>query len=158
MTTGSIKHTDAERKAFASRTGWWNSTGGGSTDRTLPGGSSSNSRGFGAIKAGDGGKRFREQFPELDAENWKWMEENKIDPQTGRKMTEGGEEKSCSPELDGLRRRNGASAGLAHVVEGGQAARDAGRGWLARNKYYLIGGLMFTYVLVARVLRDQETG
>lgn len=157
MTTGSISASDAERKAFSQRTRWWNSTGGGSTTRSLAG-HTSNTRGFGAIKAGDGGKRFREQFPELDAENWKWMEENKIDPQTGKTVNASPQQPgSCSPEIDGLRRRTGGSnAGLGAVVEGGQAARQVGQGWLGRNKYYILGGLLFLYVIAARVLREQQ--
>lgn len=158
MTTGSVSASEGERRAFAARSRWWNSTGGGSTNRTLPGGKSSNTKGFGAIKAGDGGKRFREQFPEMDAENWKWMEKEGVDPQTGKKIVaEGSAQASCSPEIDGLRRRAGGSnAGLAQVVEGGQAARDAGQGWLSRNKLYLVVGALFAYAVMARMLNDQQ--
>ena len=81
MTTGSVSATEAERKVLAARTRWWNSTGGGSTKRTLAGESGeaqaqqgasggSGRTGFGAIKAGDGGQRFKEQWPEEDEENW----------------------------------------------------------------------------------------
>ncbi|KAK4495889.1 hypothetical protein PRZ48_013157 [Zasmidium cellare] len=156
MTTGSISASEGERKAFAKRSRWWNSTGGGSTSRTI-GGKSGNSKGFGAIKAGDGGKRFREQFPELDKENWAWMEKEGIDPQTGKKVAVEGSP-SCTPEIDGLRRRGtgGSNAGLAQVVENGQAARDAGQGWLARNKLYLIAGALFAYAVMARLLSDQQ--
>ncbi|KAF2165700.1 hypothetical protein M409DRAFT_23990 [Zasmidium cellare ATCC 36951] len=160
MTTGSISASEGERKAFAARSRWWNSTGGGSTSRTLEKSSlGSNSKGFGAIQAGDGGKRFREQFPELDAENWRWMEREGVDPQTGRKSVAAGEgSPSCTPEIDGLRRRGteGSNAGLAQVVENGQAARDAGQGWLARNKLYLIAGALFAYAVMARLLSDQQ--
>lgn len=155
MTTGSVSASESERRSFAGRSRWWNSTGGGSTSRTLNNNSTSKNKGFGAIKAGDGGKRFREQFPELDAENWKWMEKEGIDPQTGKKIVLEGSQ-SCSPEIDGLRRRTGSHAGLAQVVEGGQAARDAGQGWLARNKLYLIAGAVFAYAVMARLLSDQQ--
>ena len=161
MTTGSVSGTDAQRKEFAARTRWWNSTGGGSTNRTLNGQAqapSSNSRGFGAIKAGDGGKRFREQWPEVDEENWKWMEEHKIDPQTGRAvapMVQEPQQAACSPETAALRRRaNGSNAGIGAVVEGGQAARDAGRGWLGRNWGKVTLAALFAYVVAARLLSD----
>lgn len=169
MTTGSLSASPAERRAFAARTRWWNSTGGGSTTRTLtslPGAaslqessSSSNTRGFGAIKAGDGGKKFRAQWPELDEANWKWMEAERIDPQTGKLLllTPSGSLRSCTPEALALRRRTGSSnAGLGAVVESGQAAKQAGQSWLARNKFYIIGGALFCYVVVARLLNDQQ--
>lgn len=86
------------------------------------------------------------------------MEENKIDPQTGKTLNVSTQQQgSCSPEIDGLRRRTaGSNAGLGAVVEGGQAARQAGQGWLGRNKYYILGGLLFLYVIAARVLREQQ--
>lgn len=165
MTTGSLSATEAERRALAARTKWWNSTGGGSTNRTLPGQQaqpSSNSRGFGAIKAGDGGKRFKEQWPELDKENWKWMEESRIDPQTGKALVtsaaSGVSGGSCSPEVDNLRRRAGrTNSGLGAVLEGGQAAREAGQGWVSRNKWYIVVACLFAYVLAARVVGDQNS-
>ena len=158
MTTGSLSATDAQRKEFAARSRWWNSTGGGSTNRTLAGqntAQTSNSRGFGAIKAGDGGKRFKEQWPELDEENWKWMEEKQVDPQTGKSLV--AVVQNCSPETNALRRRTtGSNAGLGAVVEGGQAARDAGQGWMRRNGWKLVAAAVFMYVLAARLLSDQK--
>lgn len=170
MTTGSISASDSERRVLASRTRWWNSTGGGSTSRTLKsqqqgaGGASSsdqtvsnsNTRGFGAIKAGDGGKRFKEQFPELDEENWKWMEATQIEPSTGKSLrTQAASQgQSCSPETAALRRRASASQ-TQGVVDGARGVRDAGQGWLARNKWLILGLGLFVYVLVARVVGDQ---
>jgi ubiquitin-conjugating enzyme E2 J2 len=157
MTTGSLSATDAERKALAARTRWWNSTGGGSTSRVIAGQQtqSSNSRGFGAIKAGDGGKRFKEHWPELDEQNWKWMEENKIDPQTGKSLE--AKQTSCSPETDALRKRVGttAASGLGAVVDGGREAGAAGQGFVRRNVWYIVIGVLFAYVLAARVLSEQ---
>lgn len=101
-TTGSIRATDAERRLFAARTRWWNSTGGGSSARTIPGVSSSNTKGIGAIKAGDGGAKFRQEWPEVDEENWKWMKENRIDPAIGRKIPEHTAHGSCAPEASAL--------------------------------------------------------
>ncbi|KAK5125794.1 hypothetical protein LTR85_012070 [Meristemomyces frigidus] len=157
MTTGSVSGSESQRKALAASSKWWNSTGGGTTSRTLgapPKEQSSNSRGFGAIRGGDGGKRFREQWPEVDEENWKWMEEHKIDPQTGKSLVPA-PQPSCSPEANALRRRAGGSnAGLGAVVEGGQAARDAGQGWLRRHWGKMALAAVFIYVLTARVMSD----
>nr|OQO19919.1 hypothetical protein B0A51_10534 [Rachicladosporium sp. CCFEE 5018] len=165
MTTGSVKASEAERKAFASRTRWWNSTGNGTTTRTLASGgpvaekdkNGSNNRGFGAIKAGDGGKRFREQWPEVDEENWKWMEMQRVDPKTGRTLAVPIATPNCSPDASALRRRaSGSAAGLNAVAEGGREIVGAGQGWLSKNKWYIAAGLLFAYVLTARVLGDQQ--
>lgn len=162
MTTGSISASAAERRALAATTRWWNSTGGGSARRLLKSQqnavdvvaekSSSTSRGFGAIKAGDGGVQFKEQFPDLDEENWKWLEEQQIDPRTGAHIVTQRSQQSCAPDTAALRRRAGASQG---VVEGARDARNAGQGWLSRNKWLIIGCSVFAYVLVARIMSDQ---
>jgi len=145
MTTGSVSGTEAERRFAAGRTRWWNSTGGGLR---------SNVAGRGNIKAGDGGAKFRQEWPELDAENWKWMEENKINPTTGERIPEPGAP-ICSPQTAALGRRpSGTAAALGVVVEGGQAARDAGQGWLRSHKLIVAGVVIFTYVLFARLLGD----
>ena len=154
MTTGSVRASEHERKLFAARTRWWNSTGGGTSSRTIPGVSGSNSRGVGAIKAGDGGVKFRKEWPELDEENWKIMREKRIDPATGQTVPENSAH-SCSPEAAALRRRPGGSAtGVGVVVQGGQVARDAGQGWLSRHKWRLVAGAFFGYILVARLLGE----
>lgn len=157
MTTGSVSASESQRKAFAASTRWWNSTGGGTTSRTLGGAQkeqSSNSRGFGGIKGGDGGKKFREQWPEVDEENWKWMEEHEIDPQSGKCLAPV-PQPSNSPEASALKRRAGGSnAAIGAVVEGGQAARDAGQGWLRRNWGKMAMVAVFVYVLAARVMSD----
>lgn len=84
MTTGSVSATPHERKLFAAQSKWWNSTGGGSTPKTIPGVSGSNASGHGNVKAGDGGAKFKSEWAELDEENWKFMKEKRIDPKTGR--------------------------------------------------------------------------
>lgn len=153
MTTGSVGATEAERKWAAGRTRWWNSTGGGSSSRAIPG-ISSGQKGNGAIKAGDGGAKFRAEWPELDKENWKWMEDNKINPATGERIPEPGSS-ICSPQAAALGRRpSGSAATLGAAVQGGQAARDAGQSWLRRNKMLVAGGVIFTYVLIARLLGE----
>jgi len=154
MTTGSVRASDSERRLFASRTRWWNSTGGGSSTRTIAGVSSSNNRGIGAIKAGDGGAKFRQEWPELDEENWKWMRERRIDPATGNSVTQPGQG-ACSPEAAALRRRPvGSNTGLGAVVGGGHVAREASQSWLGRNKYVIGACLLFGYVILARLLND----
>ena len=155
MTTGSLSATSAERKVLASQTRWWNSTGGGSTSRTISGQQpqSRNARGFGAIKAGDGGKRFKEQWPELDEENWKWIEENRIDPKTGRSLIQ---QPSCSPETTALRRRvGGTTGGLGAVVDGGREVGAAGQGFVRRHAWKVVLGGLFCYVLILRLLGQQ---
>jgi ubiquitin-conjugating enzyme E2 J2 len=143
MTTGSISSTEAERKFLAARSRWWNSTGGGSH---LKAGGPANK---GNIKAGDGGAKFKSEWPEVDAENWKWMRENKVDPATGNRTDLGGP--SCGPQL-------GIAAGSGHqahaVVDAVIQQRDAGQGFLLRNKLFLAGALIFFYALVARVLGE----
>ncbi|KAI5794346.1 putative ubiquitin-conjugating enzyme Ubc6 [Peziza echinospora] len=99
MTTGSVSVGETERKVLAARSRWWNSTGGGTctdrgyrdlnddgpgwksdvgtrTTRRQPGGSN-------VVRTGDGGERFRQEFPEVDEENWRWMKDRRVNVQTG---------------------------------------------------------------------------
>jgi ubiquitin-conjugating enzyme E2 J2 len=148
MTTGSVGGTEAERKWAASRTRWWNSTGGGS----WKGDGSKVQKGN--IKAGDGGAKFRSEWPDLDAENWRWMKENRIDPATGNVTADpSAPAASCGP-VTGLRRPSGSQAVVGAVVGGGRAVGEEGRSWIARNKLLVAGGLIFTYVLIARLLGE----
>ncbi|KAI5360514.1 Putative ubiquitin-conjugating enzyme E2, ubiquitin-conjugating enzyme/RWD [Septoria linicola] len=145
MTTGSIRGTEAERKVLANRTRWWNSTGGGSTTRTLDGKPAHQRTGFGAIKAGDGGKRFREMWPEEDEENWKWMEKEGVDPQTGSRVVD----VNVAPELGQAQEKGKAAVKVPK-------AEQEPQGWFAKNKYWVIGGVLFAYVMAARLLKDQQ--
>ena len=196
MTTGSVRASVLERKALARRSRWWNSTGGGSwvppasataagsgagqqglrTD-TSGSGSGSGGRGKGrdrahgmtgngAIKAGDGGKKFRSEWPELDAENWRWMKETSIDVMTGAVLPKPETESKVDPSSG--RAGNGLSSSCAPadtaaaiLAEGrhrlpGSAGAGAGeadiRSWLARNKYTIGAVLLFSYVIVARMM------
>lgn len=156
MTTGSVRASDAERKLFAKRTRWWNSTGGGS--KPVPGNTpgttsqpSSNSRGIGGIKAGDGGAKFRLEWPEVDVENLKWLHQKRIDLATGMPKQLQAAPSHCPPEVAGLRRRPGSTA---TVVQDAQIAREAGQGWLSKNKWKLVFGTMLLYILAARVLGE----
>ena len=66
---------------------------------------------------------------------------------------------SCTPAADALRRRAiGGSSGAGAVVGGAQVAREAGQGWVGRNKYYLIAGVLFSYVLLARMFGEGSGG
>jgi ubiquitin-conjugating enzyme E2 J2 len=156
ITTGSINNSEAERKSFASKTRWWNSTGGGSTKKEIPGVSGSNAKGVGNVKAGDGGQKFRKEWAEVDEENWKWMKENRIDPKTGGVVPDPNATatSSCAPGADALRRRVGGSANDAGqaVVEGAQQAADLGGSWVARHKMLTGFIALMAYVIVARLV------
>ncbi|KAF1983691.1 UBC-like protein [Aulographum hederae CBS 113979] len=166
ITTGSVRATDAERKIFAARTRWWNSTSGGSTTHqgtNRP--NAHNLRGIGASRAGDGGVKFRAEWPELDEENWKYMKENKINPANGHSIqpstpsagssgANADGDKSCLTGQAVLRRRlPGSAPGINAVVEG----RDAGQGFLARHKWKIAVAAVFVYVIVARALGNGES-
>lgn len=150
MTTGSVAGTPEQRKAMADRTRWWNSTGGGSSKRTIPG-----IKGNGAIKSGDGGAKFRAEWPDLDKENWEWMEKEKIDPTTGLRMPD--PNAPCAPAVSAIARRGSASgAALNGAVRGANVAGEAGQSWIKRNKLLVAGGIIFLYVLVARLLGESD--
>lgn len=160
MTTGSVSATEAERKLLASRTRWWNSTGGGSTKRTLSGQpteaqaqlSGNRSTGFGAIKAGDGGQKFKEHWPEEDEENWKWMEKEQIDPQTGRSLIlqQQVQKQEAAAAATTAAPTNGPAAAATNT------ANAAPQSWLSKNKWYIVAAALFAYVLAARALGDQK--
>ncbi|KAH6894494.1 ubiquitin-conjugating enzyme/RWD-like protein [Thelonectria olida] len=141
MTTGSVSSTPSERQFHAIRSRWWNSTGNGSHGK-------SNVAMKGNVKAGDGGAKFRAEWPELDAENWEWIKTNKVNSLTGNQLDS--ETASCRPQL-GI-----AAAGSGHqaqaVVDAVVQQREAGTGWIYRNKLLLTGGLIFLYVLIARLV------
>lgn len=143
ITTGSISASTEERKMLAARSRWWNSTGGGSHD-------SARVAQKGNVKAGDGGKKFRAEWPDEDAENWKWMRENHVDVVTGQRPIAAGA--SCGPQLGGGIGGSGHQAQA--VVDAVVQQREAGRGWMARNKLLVAGGVIFVYVLIARLLGE----
>ena len=147
MTMGSIGRSSVERRHLAVQSRWWNSTGGGSHV---------NPQRRGNIKAGDGGAKFRYEWPELDKENWEWMKKNGLNTDTGTWAPTANPvigSSSCGPAI----------AGMAASGSGGQAQavfdrvvqqRDAGRGFLARNKLYIAGAAVFLYGLIIRLFRD----
>lgn len=150
MTTGSVGASEVERKWAANRTRWWNSTGGGSWK------GEGHKVQKGNVKAGDGGAKFRAEWPELDRENWKWMKENNIDTATGHVKADAGGSASgsCGPGMGGLRRPSGSTAVVGAVVEGGRAVGEEGRSWVGRHKLLVAGAVIFVYVLVARLLSE----
>ena len=151
MTTGSIGASEIERRWHAARSRWWNATGGGSIVK--PG----KVRGLGNIKAGDGGAKFRQEWPELEQENWDWMKRHDIDPTTGKPRPLQDTTMQCSPETAALRRTLGGSAsGVGGLMHGGQVAREAGQGWMSRHKLWIGVGAIFVWVLIARILGDPE--
>ena len=149
MTMGSIGRSCVERRHLAVQSRWWNSTGGGSHINPQH-------QHRGNIKAGDGGAKFRSEWPELDKENWDWMKKNGLNTDTGTWVTTanpGAGSNSCGPAI----------AGMAGSGSGGQAQavfdrvvqqRDASRGFLARNKLYIAGTAIFLYVLLIRLFGD----
>ncbi|RCI16344.1 hypothetical protein L249_2628 [Ophiocordyceps polyrhachis-furcata BCC 54312] len=142
MTTGSVSTTSAEKKFLAARSRWWNSTGGGSLTRGNPAQK-------GNVKAGDGGAKFRAEWPEIDTENNEWMKKMKVDLATGVRL-DGDSGSSCGPQLNmGVTSSNQTQAVVDAVVQ----QRDAGRGWIYRNKLLFAGGVLFLYVLIARIVR-----
>lgn len=153
MTTGSVRASESERKLFAHRSRWWNSTGGGSKQATAQ---TSNTRGIGGIKSGDGGAKFRAEWPELHEDNIKWMKEKKINPANGYSQP-ANTQPQCSTQVANLVRQRptgSTNSGVGAVMQGRQVARDAGQGWLSRNKWRIVLGALFSYILVARMLGD----
>ena len=158
MTTGSLGASDAERKWLAARSRWWNSTGGGSV-KTPVKGNTATVKGVGAVKAGDGGVKFRAEWPELDEENWNWMREHRIDAATGKILVSAENENgnagaACSPEVAALKRGPGGTTGLG---DAGRAAREAGQSWIRRNKLLVAGMVVIGYVLVVRLMGAGES-
>lgn len=151
MTTGSIGATSQEREKLAAKSRWWNATGGGSSSRRLVG-KQGLFKSAGSIKAGDGGAKFRSEWPEFDEQNWKWIEEHEIDPQTGlpKPLSESASAQ-CSPETAALRRRLlGGASGMGGLVH----ANNAGQGWLSRHKTWITIGLVFSWVVLARIFGE----
>lgn len=156
MTTGSLHGTESERKWHAARTRWWNSTGGGS--RTDPKkGVNSSTKGIGAVKAGDGGVKFKVEWPELDVENWEWMKKNRIDAAMGTLLPdeEGEAAKDCSPEVAALKRGpKGIGSGIGAMREGSQAARNAGQSWVRQHWLGIGASIFLGFVLLKRLWGD----
>lgn len=158
MTAGSISGSVAERRYYSARSRWWNSTGGGSATSPVPG-VQSTTKGVNNIKAGDGGVKFRFEWPEEDAENWRWITENRIDPKLGKCLSDPSDQAAapCSPELANLRRRlGGIEQNKVSSSTGGQVVREAGQGWLTKRNFYLVGGVFILFTLFMRLFDDND--
>lgn len=162
MTTGSVRASEAERKVFAGRSRWWNSTGGGTRKFGAQAEQEVSKHGRGNIRAGDGGAKFRAEWPELDKENLKWLQQRNVDLVSGmvrqpsppvKESGHAAQGAHCPPELAGLRRRPGGSAtGVGAVAQGREQLANANETWLGRNKWKLVLGALFAYILVKRML------
>ena len=156
MTAGSLSSTTQERRWHAARSRWWNSTGGGSC-KSVKSGNNIGKGGAKAanIKAGDGGVKFRSEWEDEDAGNWEWIRENRVDVESGKVLEDGsGEVVQCTPEAARVRRILGGSGG--GTVGGlGQAAKDVGRGWVGRWKWWIVGAFVM-YLVVSRVILGQD--
>lgn len=154
MTTGSVSALEGERRVLAARSRWWNSTGGGSHISATPG-VARTAKGINNVKAGDGGLKFRTEWPELDQENWNWMKEHRIDTSTGKLLPDPNAPTKCSPETSALRRRpNGSVPRFGAVRDGGNVAREAGQGWARRNRIWIGLAVLFGYALLSRLVSD----
>lgn len=154
MTAGSISHTPTERRYFAARSRWWNTTGNGTATSPKPG-VQQTVKGLGNIKAGDGGAKFRSEWPEEDAENWTWISENRIDPKTGKCIPDPpGEAVQCSPETAALRRRLGGANSAGALAQGGEAIKEAGQGWLGKRGLWYAAGAFMLYVVLSRIFGE----
>ena len=113
-------------------------------------------KGIGAVKAGDGGVKFRAEWPDLDQENVVWMKENRIDPATGDWIPDPDAPitSACSSEVAALRRGPSGSGVVGAVVGGGNAAKQAGQGWVRRHKFMVGALVVIGYVLLARLMGD----
>ena len=152
MTTGSLGASPSERRWYAARSRWWNSTGGGSATNPVKG-NHATVKGVGAVKAGDGGVKFRAEWPDLDKENWAWMKANGIDPATGQVIQDTAESSvTCTPEVAAIRR--GPHGTTAALGDAGRAARDAGQSWLWRNKYLVAFLATVAWVTAQRLFAE----
>ncbi|KAJ6083820.1 hypothetical protein PENARI_c005G07393 [Penicillium arizonense] len=156
MTTGSVSASESERRVLAARSRWWNSTGGGS-HISATAGVTRTAKGINNVKAGDGGLKFRTEWPELDQENWAWMKEHRIDTSTGQILPDPDAPIKCSPDTSALRRRpNGSVPAFGGVMEGGNVAREAGQGWVRQHRVWIGVALFFGYALISRLLSDMR--
>lgn len=120
------------------------------------------------IKTGDGGERFRFEFPEVDAENWKWMRERRVNLKTGIALSPDGTKNMSTntrgsstihhlpvqqQQDDGNVRRRHALAGPTASAAAGTAGAvvKEGESWLRRHKFLCAVVLLCGYVLLARL-------
>ena len=105
----------------------------------------------GAIKAGDGGARFRTEWPEVDEENHKWMSRNNIDLSTGNAVVVVNNTTTTTPPSS-----SSSSSSTNHELNNLLLAKNTSRSWIRRNKFLIGAILVFGYVLVVRVIGDTD--
>lgn len=158
MTTGSVACTEAERRFFAARSRWWNSTGGGSHPKcAMAAGLQAQTLQKGNVKAGDGGLKFREEWPAEDAANWAELDKGDTDLATGNPVLrkKEGTTAVCGPRIERRIGSGGGAEALREAMRPGQAVANANQGgFLQRNSFWLLGGAIFIYVLVARLVGE----
>lgn len=154
ITTGSVLGSEAERRFHAAQSRWWNTTGGGSHARA-------NVATRGNLKAGDGGAKFKMEWPDVDDENWKWLKDNRIDVATGQRQpnttaaTGSGTGSGCGPQLGLGDAAGGSGAQARGVMDAVAHQRQNAGGQMGANWLLIAGGVIFIYVMVARLLGGQ---
>jgi len=145
-TTGSISASERVRMRLAQNSRLWNSTGGGSVVRRPDGTIVPAETVMPGRKVGlsDGGKWFRSEWPEVDVENWKWCDGNKV-------LSRGIPVAADAGEPAVVRKRAAPAAG---ILASGRPARGAsrGEGWLRRYPHVVGLTVVVGLVLVARVI------
>ncbi|KAI5782624.1 ubiquitin-conjugating enzyme E2 6 [Geopyxis carbonaria] len=156
MTTGSISASPAERKALAARSRWWNSTGGGSAVRHDNGqivhaGTVHPGR---KIGLGDAGKRFRDEWPEVDEENWKGLLSAGVDSLTGNIRAPIAFDTPAGSVAETVVRRKTATVPPSASSSAHQAGVvvKRGEGWLRRHRVWVGVAVFVGYVFLARFL------
>ncbi len=107
------------------------------------------SSGNGLMGSGDGGSRFRADWPDLDKENWEWMQRNNINPKTGkiippRSLEADGE--GSGSGMDSKRTDEKAAAAIPAV-----ALVKGESSWLGRNKVLVITFVVVFYAAIGRI-------
>ncbi|KAG0639861.1 ubiquitin-conjugating enzyme/RWD-like protein, partial [Tuber brumale] len=168
MTTGSISATDRERRILAARSRWWNSTGGGSgvldpisgivVPNCAPGAGVGTGGSRGGVGNGDLGRKFRGEWKDVDAENWRWLKAKNFNlasglisapPSASARSSTG----AAGTDTEGVRRRqrsgsigNTGTAGAAGVVV------RRGGGWFERHRVLVGIVFLIVWALLARSL------
>lgn len=173
MTTGSISATEQERRILAARSRWWNSTGGGSgvldpvsgivVPNRAPGAGIGTGGSRGGVGNGDLGRKFREEWKDVDAENWRWLKAKGFNLASGliapppsasaRPPTSSGVAGVAGTDTEGARRRqrsgsigNTGTAGAAGVVV------RRGGGWFEGHRVFVGIVFLIAWALLARSL------
>lgn len=100
---------------------------------------------------------FRTEWPDLDAENWMWMKDGRVDQHTGLIAVEHRNVQDVSNTAEASKLRLMApknSQEVGTVNEGNDDAQQTGSGWF-RNQKLLWGALIILgYALITRILDE----